>query len=191
MMPGFPRTTAPRASQSTAKRAGTTLGGRLSQAADPTRNESTHLTHDASPMSNPPSPPIAESLAQRAREGATAEQMADLVVSAWQQIRAALGPVIGERGVAALYHRSLHLGSASHPGLAALRAGAASEINLESLQSLLAQQDSSQAAASGGALLMSFHALVGSLIGPALSGQLLGAVWVSILSGMPAQDPPP
>ena len=140
-------------------------------------------------MDSPAAPPIRTFLTRRATEGAGAGQVADLVEAAWQQITAALAPVIGQRGVGALYRRSLHLASASHPWLAAAQAG--SEMDLAALRAQLVQRNATEAAAAGAALLLSFHGLVGSLIGPALSGQLLGGVWVKFFSGSPAQDPPP
>ena len=143
-------------------------------------------------MDGPPPPPLQSFLEQRAKDGATSEQVADILGSAWQQITGALAPVIGQRGVAALYKRSLHLASASHPWLtAAGHAGSVSDMDLESLRTELVRRPPVEAARAGAALLLSFHRLVGSLIGPALSGQLLDHVWASLLSGSPAQDPPP
>lgn len=142
-------------------------------------------------MDSPAAPPIRSFLSRRATEGAGAGQVADLVDAAWRQITAALAPVIGQRGVAALYRRSLHLASASHPWLAAAQAGNGAEMDLAALRAQLVQRNAAEAAAAGAALLLSFHGLVGSLIGPALSGQLLGGVWVELFSGSPAQDPPP
>ena len=49
---------------------------------------------------------IAVALARRAE---TAGQVADVLVSTWQAIDASLSPVIGHRGVAMLYKRSLYL----------------------------------------------------------------------------------
>lgn len=143
-------------------------------------------------MDSPAAPPIRSFLSQRARDGASAGQVADLVDSAWEQIAAALAPVIGQRGVAALYKRSLHLATASHAWLTAAQGGGSlAEMDLAALRAQLVQHSGAEAAAAGAALLLSFHGLVGSLIGPALSGQLLGEVWVKFFSGSPAQDPPP
>ena len=143
-------------------------------------------------MDSPAAPPIRAFLSQRVRDGASAGQVAEVVDSAWQQIAAALAPVIGLRGVSALYKRSLHLATASHPWLAAAQGGGSlAEMDLAALRAELVRRNGAEAAAAGAALLLSFHGLVGSLIGPALSGQLLGGVWVKFFSGSPAQDPPP
>lgn len=125
-------------------------------------------------------------------DGATSEQVADIIGSAWREITGALAPVIGQRGVAALYQRSLHLASAPHPWLtAAGHVGSLSDMDLDSLRTEFARRPPVESARAGAALLLSFHRLVGSLIGPALSGQLLDHVWTHVLSGSPAQDPPP
>jgi hypothetical protein len=136
-------------------------------------------------------PPVQAFLTRRAREGASAGELAGLTVAAWRAITAVLAPVIGQRGVAALYRRSLHLAAANHPWLAAGDGGSSATMDLDALEAALSARESAQAAAGGAALLLSFHALVGSLIGPALSGQLLGGVWVKFFSGSAAQDPHP
>lgn len=142
-------------------------------------------------MNSPSSPPIRGFLDQRVRDGASAAQVADLIVPVWEQISAALSPVIGLRGVAALYKRSLHLAGATHPWLAVAQGNNLAEMDLPALKAAMARRDGAEAAAAGASLLLSFHGLVGSLIGPALSEQLLGAVWVNFFSGPAAQDPPP
>lgn len=143
-------------------------------------------------MSSPACPPFARFLAQSAASGATPDQIAEVLSTTWQGIEAALAPVIGARGVAALYQRSVHLASAQHRPLSELQAaGGLDDMNLGALRAVLARQDAPQAAATGGALLESFHGLVVSLIGAALSGQLLGGVWTSFFGGTPAQEPPP
>ena len=48
-------------------------------------------------------------LADLVSDGADAEQLADAIVAMWLEIDQALHPIIGHRGVAALYNRSLHL----------------------------------------------------------------------------------
>ena len=141
-------------------------------------------------MNSPAPPPIIDFLSRSATGGASAGQMGEMIVSAWQQVDAALAPVIGQRGVTALYQRSLHLAGGTHASLRSLQAGGLDAMNLDALGAALAHLDSAQAAAAGGALLVAFHGLVGSLIGAALSGQLLRGVWTQFFGGSPAQDPP-
>ncbi|GAB3775659.1 hypothetical protein GCM10028796_51870 [Ramlibacter monticola] len=143
-------------------------------------------------MDSPTGPPFQPFLSQRAREGASAAQVADLIDSVWQQIHAAMAPVIGQRGVAALYKRSLHLAAMTYPWLAAAQpTGGLAPMDLSLLRAEFARRNGAEAAAAGAALLLSFHGLVDSLIGPSLSGTLLGEVWAKFFSGSPAQDPPP
>lgn len=131
---------------------------------------------------------IAASLARHAGAAATAPHVADATVAAWQAIDAALSPIIGQRGVAALYLRSLHLNRPVHPGLPAATEGLQSSMDTGALKSALAQQDAAGAAAAGGAVLQTFHELLTTLIGPSLTERLLRSIWVDFLSASPAQD---
>lgn len=140
---------------------------------------------------NSSSPPIQSFLEQRARQGASAEHLADVILAVWRQIGSALAPVIGQRGVSALYRRCLHRAGASHPWMAAARGTDPAEMELSALKAALVRQESMQVAAAGAALLLSFHELIESLIGPGLSRQLLGPVWTNFFSGPAAQDPSP
>ena len=142
-------------------------------------------------MSDPEPPPIKAFLSRRVSEGVTAEQIAGTIAGAWRQIGLAMSPVIGQRGAAALYKRSLHLAGTTHRCLAPVNADGLADADLDALKNVLARQSAADAAAAGTSLLLSFHDLVGSLIGPALSAQLLGAVWVKFFSGPAAQDPSP
>ena len=134
---------------------------------------------------------IAAALAHRIGEDASAAQIAEAIVSTWQGIEAALSPVIGKRGVAALYERSLHLSGLSHPWLAATRESVQTTMDLPALKSALSQQSSANAAAAGGALLQTVYELLASLIGPSLTERLLDPVWARLSSGLPAQDTTP
>ncbi|MBB6184961.1 hypothetical protein [Oleiagrimonas soli] len=117
--------------------------------------------------------------------------MADGMVSAWQGIEAALSPVIGQRGVAMLYKRSLYLVAPSHPWLTGMHEGVQSSIDLDALKSVFAQQHAAIAAVAGGAFLQTFCELLTSLIGASLTERLLRPVWAHFSSGPPAQDTPP
>jgi len=134
---------------------------------------------------------IGVALAHRIGDDASAEQIAEAVVSTWQGIEAALSPVIGKRGVAALYERSLYLSGLSHPWLAATREGVQTTVDLPALKSALSQQSSANAAAAGGTLLQTVYELLASLIGPSLTERLLHPVWARLSSGLPAQDTTP
>jgi hypothetical protein len=131
---------------------------------------------------------IAAALAHRAGRDADAAQIADAVCATWQAIDAALSPVLGSRGVAALYKRSLYLTGAAHPWLALLHDGVQHTIELSALKPVIAQQTSADAAAGGNALLQAFYQLLASLVGPSLTERLLRSVWADSSSGAPAQD---
>lgn len=139
-------------------------------------------------MAHPESRQIGVTLAEQVGEGADAARVADHVVAVWQQVEEALTPIIGQRGVAALYKRSLYLVAQEHPWLARLREADPPAVDAAALRSALAQQDAAAAAAGGGALLQTFHELLASLVGPSLTGRLLAAAWALPTSGPSAQD---
>jgi hypothetical protein len=91
-----------------------------------------------------------------------------------QHIHAVLAPVIGQRGVSALYERSRHLSSRAYPWLAVPDEGLSSGMDLENLRLLVAQQDDDVAAAGAGFLLETFHDLLAGLVGITLTRQLIG-----------------
>lgn len=133
----------------------------------------------------------AAALAYKVAQGETSFHIADVVLHAWRQINVALSPLIGHRGVAGLYQRTLHVTGNDYPWLAICYKGITHEMNLEDLQKILAQQSSSDAANAGGMLFQTFHDLLGSLIGPALTELLLQSIWISSSSGTSAQDSTP
>ncbi len=117
-------------------------------------------------------------------------QIADGAMQTWHRIHAALSPVIGPRGVQALYRRTLHLTRGSFPwigaGLEASEPG-----DYADLRDALARQASDVASAAHGALLQHFVDLLTSLIGGALTERLLRSVWDPLPSGDAAQDTTP
>jgi hypothetical protein len=134
---------------------------------------------------------IALTLTRRAADGADSAQIADAVVSVWQDVDAGLRPILGQRGVASLYRRSLHLSTTSHPWLAKMHGATQTAMDLQPLRAVLAQQDSGAASSAGGDLLQTFYELLASLVGTSLTEQLLGSIWANSSSGEPAQDQSP
>ncbi|MGL6111829.1 MAG: hypothetical protein ACRC2B_17195 [Rubrivivax sp.] len=114
---------------------------------------------------------------RRVGSNADATQIAVAVFSIWEEIDDALTPIVGTQGVVALYRRSLHLAVAQHPWLAGRDEGVLTDTDPAVLKSVLAQRSSAEAAAGGNAFLNTFHALLASLIGPALTARLLRSVW--------------
>ena len=108
------------------------------------------------------------------------------------EIGAALTPIIGPRGVAALYKRSLFLTSREHPALLDLQENLpTTEMDLAPLVAALTPLGDADAHLVGGALLMSFHELISSLVGSSLTERLLRSVWDHPLSDLPASEPIP
>ncbi|WP_345294149.1 hypothetical protein [Luteimonas vadosa] len=127
-------------------------------------------------------------LAQQVAAGAGADAVADAVVAAWHEIDGALRPVLGQRGVAALYGRCVYVVATRHPWIEELRDGASTQIDFAALTSVLAGQPAGQAAAGGSELLQTLYELLASLLGPALTEQLLHNVRPHLSGGSPAQD---
>jgi len=127
-------------------------------------------------------------LADRVAEDASAAQIAESIVAIWHEIDEVLHPIIGHRGVAALYNRSLHLTAARFPWLAAAHPGAAAAVDPSALKSALVRRDAAEAAAGGVALFQQFRELLASLVGTTLTDRLLHSVWARSTGASPAQD---
>jgi len=127
-------------------------------------------------------------LAHRVTDPADAAQIADAIVAIWMEIDEALHPIIGHRGVAALYNRSLTLTAAAYPWLAMGHQGVLAAIDPTALKAALVSQAPAEAAAGGNALFHSFHELLASLVGPSLTDRLLRSVWAHPAGASPAQD---
>ena len=142
-------------------------------------------------MEQQDSPGLRLNLERFRATGADVLHIADAVVSSWQEIQLAIAPVIGARGVAALYERSLHLTGAQHPWMVNASEPTKLEMNLPALKTLLLQQDCATAAAGGMAHLQKFYEVLSSLIGPSLSDGLLRFIWEKSTNGPTALDNTP
>ena len=132
---------------------------------------------------------LAAALAHRGDVGTDAAQVAQLVATACAAIEAALTPIIGGNGLAALHRRSLHMASRGHPCLSALGAHDPSGQPLFApLRSTLAAQDGPSAAQAGAAYLQTLNDLLASLIGPSLTERLLRRAWLDLMGAMPGQE---
>ncbi len=129
-----------------------------------------------------------ELLASRLRSDAGIDEVVAAIMAIWLESAAALDPIIGERGVAALLNRSLKLVSASHPWLAAGRGGALDAVDPAALEAALLLRPSAEAADGGAALFQAFRDLLVSLVGTALTTRLLHSVWTPSTGDTPAQD---
>jgi hypothetical protein len=129
-------------------------------------------------------------VALRVPDDAGAGQVADAMIATLQAVDAALAPIIGPRGVAALYQRSVFLASGANAWLAALQDGVDGRIDLEALKTHFAQQPGADARAGGNALLQTFHDLLASLIGASLTARLLQPVWAAPSTTLPQDTSP-
>jgi hypothetical protein len=127
-------------------------------------------------------------LGHRLQAGADVGQVAETILALWQEIDQALTPIVGHRGVAALYNRSLKLTAVAHPWLASASSAVLAAMDPSALKAALLQQTATQAAAGGSALFETFRELLASLVGAALTERLLRSVWTPSSGVPPAQD---
>jgi hypothetical protein len=130
-------------------------------------------------------------LAGRLPGDASAAEVADTIAEVWRGIDESLCPIIGHRGVAALYNRSLTITAAVHPWLPLNPAGALGAIDPATLRAALTRQQATEAAAAGAALFQAFRDLLASLIGASLTDRLLQSTWTPASGTQPAQDTAP
>ncbi|WP_426132877.1 hypothetical protein [Pseudomonas sp. PWP3-1b2] len=131
---------------------------------------------------------IVASLAHRVGPHADTASIAEAIVSILQDMGAALAPIIGQQGVAALYRRSLHLCVSNHPRLARTYDGVLATMDLIALKSVLVEQNQTDALFFGEALLTSLYELLTTLIGPSLTARLLADVWLPSSSDTSSQE---
>ena len=112
-----------------------------------------------------------------APQATAAEVVADSVVNTWQDIQSALSPIIGVRGVTALYERSLLLAAASMPWLASVPRGSPTEMDLAALRAGLLERGLPEAAQVGNAVFLACQGLLAGLLGANLADRLLAPVW--------------
>ena len=122
-------------------------------------------------------PRIQTSLLQMTAGGADSGKIADAAVAAWRDIDAALSPIIGDRGTAALFTRCLYLMRTDYPWLADAHASTSPLGALPGLRAAFSAQTGVTAASANGALLHTFFDLVTHLIGGSLAERLLKTVW--------------
>lgn len=146
---------------------------------------------DAASSQHPERDAVAAFLEGTVRAGASSQEVAEVVAKAFQDIAQVLEPIIGRRGMAALYGRSLHVGGSACARIAAPTEAVPMAMDTALLQAELAKQTAAEAAAAGTALLQVFHVLLTTLIGESLTERLLRSVWAHFLSGPPARDTQP
>jgi len=121
---------------------------------------------------------IRRTLARRAGGTPDASSVAKATLGIWHQVSARLAPVIGARGVDALFSRSLQLTSAAFPWLAIIGENMESADLLANIETRLAWREPETALEVSYTLLVTFTELMATLIGESLTGRLLDPVWV-------------
>ncbi|KAA0070794.1 hypothetical protein CIW53_05505 [Rhodanobacter sp. T12-5] len=140
-----------------------------------------------------PEAPNITTFVQLAARDADASRIAEAAVAQWSNIDAALSPIIGQSGVAALFKRSLRLTGVNYPRLHALSESTLRPGDHPGLRAALSQETALDAAAASDALLRTFHELLANLIGDSLAERLLRSAWnlPSIENGHAAREPAP
>ena len=131
---------------------------------------------------------IAAALTHSDGEGVTCVRIGEALVTTCRDLDAALAPVLGRRGVGALYKRSLHLIAPAHPWLPAVEEDLPGTMDLAPLQQVIARQTAAAAAAAGADLLQTFRELLVGLVGASLTERLLRSVGPPFTSGPTGQD---
>lgn len=122
------------------------------------------------------SPGSRPTLAILTASGDHAAGVAEATTSALRAIDGALSPIISERGVAALYRRSLFLIRHDRPWLDAVYAADAAPGDYDALRNALSKQNDADALQGANALLHTIRELLASLIGVSLTERLLGTI---------------
>jgi len=130
-------------------------------------------------------------LARRVEGARDSMAVACAFAEIWAEIEDSLHPIIGRRGVTALFRRSAHVSAAHSAFLATLAEGEPDRVPRDRLVSLFSGQTAGAALDGGSLLLNSFRDLLSTLIGAGLTERLLQSVWSPPPSGPSAQDSPP
>ncbi len=128
-------------------------------------------------MVNLESDRIVEALGRRAGDDPGIGGVVQSIVSIWHEIDTTLCPILGQRGVAMLYKRSLFLTATTHGWMPGAALGMPTALDLAPLQAALMQQGNTAALDGGSALFRTFYELLSSLVGPSLTERLLRPIW--------------
>lgn len=133
---------------------------------------------------------IASALSQLAASGAGADRVAALAAEKMHAIHLVLAPIIGNRGVSALYRRSLFLIARDASWASFLQGEEGANNDYAALQSAIAQQPSSDALKITEALFTTLYTVLVSLIGAELTERLLHPMFDSSSNGDAVQETP-
>ena len=120
---------------------------------------------------------IRSTLANRAGDAPDSKAIAEATLSTWHHVADRLVPVIGPRGVDALFNRSLNVTCKTFPWLAIAGNDGNGAAQLAALRLRLAGREPDIAAEASYVLLVTFTVLLANLIGESLTERLLEPVW--------------
>lgn len=104
-------------------------------------------------------------------------RVAEVAIDLWERLSAGLVMIIGNDGFAALYDRSVHLASATHPWLVPDEPPAGSHSRFARLKSCLQARTPDEAREATVLLLGTFTDVLVTLIGQTLTTNILRAAW--------------
>lgn len=133
---------------------------------------------------------IASALSRLTADEAGADRFAALAAEKMHAIHLALAPIIGERGVSALYRRSLFLIGQDTPWINELYGQADAGTDYATLQSAVARQPAADALRITGRLFTTLYSVLVSLIGAALAERLLHPMFEPSPNGHAVQEIP-
>lgn len=127
-------------------------------------------------------------LEQRIQGSADNAVVAEAIIAMLEGMNTTLVPIIGSKGVAALYRHSLFLCIHKKPALATLYEPFVIAMDLAPFGAMLREQNRNDALCLGETLLKTTYELLATLIGPSLSARLLHGVWDISSSAPSAQE---
>ena len=119
-----------------------------------------------------------------------ANTVADDAVATWESVAAALAPIIGRSAVTALYLRCLVSVGDKRAWLPPVTAADSPANDWPALHACLSRRTAIEAAEACTSLFVTFRDLLGSLLGPSLTEQLLRPVSALPPTGSAVQDIP-
>ena len=132
---------------------------------------------------------IREALVRRSGAPVTSEALAQSTMDTWAHMAERLEPVIGARGVDALFSRSLHLVGKNHKWLDTSGVKGNDAVSLASIKRSFQGSETSTGMDAACALLATFTELLANLIGESLTTRLLAAVWLPLPSETQKEPP--
>lgn len=127
-------------------------------------------------------------LAHRTKRDSDANHIAEIAISLCGEIQGALRPVVGDRGVAALFTRAVYLTSLTHDWFGLAHKSIGTDFELDSWKLVIAGRSRQEVFASASDFFKSFQELLDSLIGASLTERLLRPLWASIQIGSSEED---